>query len=764
MSSTWWTASPAWTAAGWTMLHSIWVGAVIGLMAAVVRRLLISARPETRYGAALTCLAMLSVSPGMIFVRVYEPMDATHVPIARAAEGVATSPAILTSADRSEIEQPAFLAVAWDHPAGLASRSWLEFVVPCLPWFWLSGSACTLAMLATGLVGVEQLRRSSRLVESGDLPRRCRALADSLGIARRVSVGICDRLAMPVLIGIVRPLILLPPIALSGWSAEQLEMILLHELAHLRRWDNLVNLLQRVVESLLFFHPVVWWLSGWVRLERELCCDRLVVERLGQPVAYAEMLVALSGTSGRQHQAMLAMADRHVLTRIRRLLNLEERSMKLTMPEGLGLLGAVSVGVLLVLGSQAAPPRAVSNPNLMTRQIPGTGGDDVKDRPPLETGPPTEQVTRDNTSITTRPLTRTVPKDPRAISLFRRDARSLQIVQLPTTPEGAVKYQCRGGIKIVCKSQRFGTIDMEADEAVIKRVERRKNDDGAVAANGETWIDEADLPMEVHLQGNVIVVRHKSKTEAKGDQLRASQLDYDFVTDRVVTLPVELELAVHLTPDPASGQRATGFFARGARRLRIMQFAQTIEGVRTYVCSGGIRIVSKSRRFGIVSMEAEEAVIVRNLDRRNLGVASGSQPGPPSPGSWNPDGAIWVEEDELPMQVHLKGDVILHQDQVTIAGKGEQRTIRARDLDYDFVADRVIAIGAELEVTASGLETPIKIVSPRIEQFHPSARQPDGSLGASEHREIRAGDVLSQELSGPHSPAAKTKDQKASAP
>ena len=110
-----------------------------------------------------------------------------------------------------------------------------------------------------------------------------------------MSVGICDRLAMPVLIGIIRPLILLPPAALSGWSVEQLEMVLLHELAHLRRWDNLVNLMQRFVESLLFFHPVVWWLSSWVRLERELCCDQLVVERLGQPVAYAEILLLCPG-------------------------------------------------------------------------------------------------------------------------------------------------------------------------------------------------------------------------------------------------------------------------------------------------------------------------------------------------------------------------------------------------------------------------------------------------------------------------------------
>ncbi len=117
------------------------------------------------------------------------------------------------------------------------------------------------------------------------------------GSLAALSIGICDRLAGPVLVGIIRPLILLPPAALSGWSVEQIEMVLLHELAHLRRWDNLVNLVQRVIESLLFFHPVVWWLSGWVRLERELCCDRLVVERLGRPFAYVEMLVAVAGSS-----------------------------------------------------------------------------------------------------------------------------------------------------------------------------------------------------------------------------------------------------------------------------------------------------------------------------------------------------------------------------------------------------------------------------------------------------------------------------------
>ena len=163
---------------------------------------------------------------------------------------------------------------------------------------------------------------------------------------------------MPVLVGVIRPLILLPPAALCGWSVEQLEMVLLHELAHLQAMGQPDQHLCSVLwNRCLFFHPVVWWLSGWLRLERELCCDRLVVGRLGHPVAYAEMLVALAGSSHQGRSAVLAMADRHVLTRIRRLLNFEDRSMKLTMPEGLGLLGALIVGTSLAFGLQARRPR-----------------------------------------------------------------------------------------------------------------------------------------------------------------------------------------------------------------------------------------------------------------------------------------------------------------------------------------------------------------------------------------------------------------------
>ena len=184
-------------------------------------------------------------------------------------------------------------------------------------------------------------------------------LADSLGVARRVGVAICDRIAAPLLIGVIRPMILLPPAALGGWSIEQVEMALLHELAHIRRHDNLVTLLQRLAESLLFFHPVTWWLSAWVSLERELCCDRLVVEHTGRPNAYARMLAALAGAAPGRNRLALAMAERPLTTRIRRILDMEDRSMKMTLTEGLGLLAAAMVGTTLTLAAHAGPARPV---------------------------------------------------------------------------------------------------------------------------------------------------------------------------------------------------------------------------------------------------------------------------------------------------------------------------------------------------------------------------------------------------------------------
>ncbi len=360
--------SAAWTAAGWTMLHMVWIGAVGGIVAAVLRRLLRPARPEVRHGAAVVCLLALALAPGVIFVRLYRPETATTLvpaPAPRLGEPVSSPPALpalMTALDSHRVAIP---PAPMSAPiTTLAAR--FEPVVALLPGVWLSGSLATLALVATGLVGVDRLRRSSRPLEAESIAARCGALAASLGIARRVGVAICDRIAAPVLIGVVRPMILLPPAALCGWSVEQLEMALLHELAHVRRHDNLIALLQRLVESLLFFHPAAWWVSSWVGLERELCCDRLVIEHTGRPRDYARMLAAMAGAVPVARTAALAMAGRPLLTRIRLILDMEDRSMKLTLKEWIGGLAAAITGAAIVLAAHAGGPES-RGPNAADR-------------------------------------------------------------------------------------------------------------------------------------------------------------------------------------------------------------------------------------------------------------------------------------------------------------------------------------------------------------------------------------------------------------
>ena len=135
-------------------------------------------------------------------------------------------------------------------------------------------------------------------------------------------------------------------------------MVLLHELAHVRRWDNLVNLIQRLVESVLFFHPAVWIVSGWVRKEREHCCDEIVVRQTGKARAYVETLLTLSTPAAVPVPRMaMAMARGHLVVRVRRILEFGADRHPMKLPRGLlvltGVLLIMPVGLVLSRAQQA---------------------------------------------------------------------------------------------------------------------------------------------------------------------------------------------------------------------------------------------------------------------------------------------------------------------------------------------------------------------------------------------------------------------------
>jgi multidrug resistance efflux pump/beta-lactamase regulating signal transducer with metallopeptidase domain len=354
--------SPGWLTAGWVMLHFLWIGTALGLLGAACRWIL-PARSQHRYALAVGFFAVLAASPVAILICLpghpVDPSPVAPLPMPMASEN--PGPA--------ELVHP--MAGGAVEATGPMSWFGISFIIGCLPWLWLIGAPCTFLVLANGLIGSERLRRQSLPLEEGDILTRCRHLAESLGIVRHVALAVSARLRFPILVGIWKPLILLPPAALTGWTIEQLEMVLLHELAHVRRWDCLVNLLQRTVEALLFFHPMTWWLSAWVRLEREICCDRAVIARTGKPRAYAETLAAMA-MRGPLRTGALAIAEHGLVTRIRCILDLEDRSMRISTKSlvfgAVFVVAAVAVLGLYAREAPREPDGAAENEVLPTKR------------------------------------------------------------------------------------------------------------------------------------------------------------------------------------------------------------------------------------------------------------------------------------------------------------------------------------------------------------------------------------------------------------
>jgi beta-lactamase regulating signal transducer with metallopeptidase domain len=346
-----------WLYVGWTMVHFLWIGALIGGGAMLTLEAMRRASAAARYTAGVACFAVLALAPAVVFAvlvstpqRMHDgPRQATAAAIADpsaaqpSSRGLGVSPEHSRGADISTqgVTDANAFADSTVSPTPVQPRApqrWsLTGMIPLLPRLWLIGAGAMLLWSAAGLAGAERLRRCATGAADPRLVDRCRTLAAALRIVRPIALHVCDRIASPVLIGILRPAILLPPALLSGLTPRQIEMVLLHELAHVRRWDNLVNLFQRVVESLLFFHPSVWVLSARIRREREHACDDLVLRhaRCGDD-EYVQTLL-LVAQSARPASidpapwASAAMARGDFASRVGRLLAKEE-PMRVSLP------------------------------------------------------------------------------------------------------------------------------------------------------------------------------------------------------------------------------------------------------------------------------------------------------------------------------------------------------------------------------------------------------------------------------------------------
>ena len=269
---------------GRTLLDFLWQGAVIGLLAAVALQALRNARPQARY--AVACIALLAcLLVPAIELLVLLCADG-GVPTALATSFAATlSPPLAPLGDVSH-SPPATL-----DPAHWALR--LQDAWPTIVAAWAAGTGALSLRMALGVAWIARLRSAPQGPQQRPWQARLDVLAAGFALSRPVGLRLVDGLDSPAAAGWWRPVVLLPAALLTHLPVELVEALLAHELAHVRRHDYLVNLLQTLVEALLFYHPVTWWLSRRIRAERELVADQLAA-RVVPPRRLARALAALA--------------------------------------------------------------------------------------------------------------------------------------------------------------------------------------------------------------------------------------------------------------------------------------------------------------------------------------------------------------------------------------------------------------------------------------------------------------------------------------
>ena len=248
-------------------------------------------------------------------------------------------------------------------------RPWLSAIV----WAWCFGVVAFATRPLVGWYTVHRLRTVGVSPVPASVHSVLERVSQRLGLRRAAQILQSTLVQVPVVVGYFRPVILVPMSVISGLPASQLEAILAHELAHIRRHDYLVNLLQTLVETVFFYHPAVWWLSRQIRNERENCCDDVAVAVLGSGVDYGRALLAVAELHRPSTALALGVRGGSLLGRVRRILGGEPSQHVLGggMLVGLGLIAAATLVVLSALAPAGDAPSSAASALVASARIPG---------------------------------------------------------------------------------------------------------------------------------------------------------------------------------------------------------------------------------------------------------------------------------------------------------------------------------------------------------------------------------------------------------
>lgn len=329
-----WLAAPLdWTGAiAWTLLHFVWQGALLASLCALLLAVLRGAAPNVRYVTALSILGLMLLAPIVTLAWIRH-------------NAAASEKCVVLWMDTGLTTPQAF----WRH--------WLPRIAVGA---WLVGVLLFTTRLLGGFIRIQVVMRKALRTPPAEWQELVERLSERLGLHTLVRVVETAATSVPTVIGWLRPVILMPACAVTGLTRQQIEIVLAHELAHIRRHDYLVNLLQSGVETLLFYHPGVWWVSGRVREEREYCCDDLAIQVAGDPLSYARALTQLETVRSDALSLCPTAIGGSLMKRITRLLSHDPRFARRGAAWGplLGALGAagLSAGVSVQMAQNGTTP------------------------------------------------------------------------------------------------------------------------------------------------------------------------------------------------------------------------------------------------------------------------------------------------------------------------------------------------------------------------------------------------------------------------
>ncbi|MEZ4826816.1 MAG: M56 family metallopeptidase [Bacteroidia bacterium] len=333
-------------ALGWTLLHSLWQGLVVMAALGILLSMMKYRTPESRYSLSLLALATMMTWMAGTFVSQYRSLYDRYIFYGYEEEVV--------------VYENEFEAIELIEPAGGFHLGTITGTIrPFMPWvsvLWAAGFLFFTLRWAGGLYYVHRLRTRGVRAVSYDWQLKINKLADRLGLSRGVTLYESFRISVPMVIGHLKPVILVPAGMLNGISPAQLEAIIVHELAHIRRNDFLINLLISAAEAVLFYHPAYWWIAAHIQEEREHCCDDMVIKYCGDPLSYAKVLADLEENRLENLRFAMRLTDnkKHLLRRIKRILVPEAGEMQLQGKSVFGLVLVICLTTVAWLMPQTA--------------------------------------------------------------------------------------------------------------------------------------------------------------------------------------------------------------------------------------------------------------------------------------------------------------------------------------------------------------------------------------------------------------------------